>query len=147
MADVSTQAATETRAVGPAISPNVNYRYAHEAMRSLGEVLGFRPAVLCEEPDGRVAYAQLVWQSGAINVSTREEEGRLSLTGPSSIVLTADDAEAVDRLHERAVAAGAEVMLPTEDTFYGNHGFSLRDPEGNLWHVGTPWIESEAAKR
>ena len=131
----------------PDVTPNLSYIDAQAAMRWLGEVFGFQTTVLYEEPDGRVAYAQLVWQDGAISLSTREKEGRLPKTGPSSIVLTADDAHAVDLYYERAVAAGAEVMVPLEDTFYGNHGFTLRDPEGNLWSVGTPWIDSDAAKK
>jgi uncharacterized glyoxalase superfamily protein PhnB len=148
MADLSKQAATNTQVLHAPITPGLNYRDAQAAMRWLEEVLGFRTAVLYEEDDGRVAFAQLEWRGGAIHLSTREEKvRRLPETGPSSIVLTAEDAQAVDRLYERAVAAGAEVMLPIEDTFYGNHGFSLRDPEGNLWHMGTPWFGSEAAKQ
>jgi len=135
------------RPANPAVTPNLSYRDAPAAMRWLGEVLGFQTTVLYEEADGRVAYAQLVWQDGAINLSSSQEGGRLPTTGPSSIVLTADDAHAVDRYYERAVAAGAEVMIPLEDTFYGNYGFTLRDPEGNLWSVGTRWIDSDAAKR
>ncbi len=137
----------DTRPISPAVTPSVGYRDAQAAMGWLGDVLGFQTTVLYEEPDGRVAYAQLVWQDGAINLSSRQEEGRLPPTGPASIVLTADDAEAVDSYYERAVGAGAEVMVPLEDTFYGNHGFTLRDPEGNLWSVGTPWIDSDAAKQ
>ena len=147
MTDLSSASATDATAIQPAITPGLNYRDAHAAMRWLEEVLGFHTAVLYEEPDGHVASAHLVWRTGAIRLSTRGEKGRLPQTGPASIELTAEDAEAVDRLYERAVAAGAEVMLPIEDTFYGSHGFSLRDPEGNLWHVGTPWLESNAAKR
>jgi uncharacterized glyoxalase superfamily protein PhnB len=135
-----------TQTITPSITPGLNYNDAQKAMRWLEDVLGFRVASLYEEPDGRVAFAQLVWQGGAIHLSTREEKRRLPDTGPASIVLTAEDAAAVDRLYERALAAGAEVLRPVEDTFYGNHGFTLRDPEGNLWNVGTPWLHSEAAK-
>ena len=135
------------RPANPAVTPNLSYRDAPAAMRWLGEVLGFQTTVLYEEADGRVAYAQLVWQDGAINLSSRQEVGRLPASGPPSIALTAEDAQAVDRYYERAVAAGAEVMVPLEDTFYGNHGFTLRDAEGNLWSVGTRWIDSDAAKR
>lgn len=137
----------DTQPIIAAITPGLSYRDAQAAMRWLGEVLGFETTVLYQEPDGRVAYAQLAWRDGAISLSSHEEGGRLPESGPSSIALTAADAEAVDRVYERAVAAGAEVMVPIEDTFYGNHGFTLRDPEGNLWSVGTPWLDSDAAKK
>jgi uncharacterized glyoxalase superfamily protein PhnB len=134
-------------ALNSAITPSLTYRDAHAAIRWLEDVFGFRTTAVFEEPDGRIAYAQLVWNTAAINLSTRVEAGRMPETGAASNVLTAQDADAVDRLYERAVGAGADVLVPIEDTFYGNHGFSVRDPEGNLWHVGVPWLDSDAAKR
>jgi uncharacterized glyoxalase superfamily protein PhnB len=45
--------------------------------------------------------------------------------------------DAPDALHDRAVAAGAEVFQPLHDTDYGSREFSVRDPEGNRWSFGT----------
>ena len=42
-----------------------------------------------------------------------------------------------DALHDRAVAAGAEIVMELTDTDYGSRDFSCRDPEGNLWSFGT----------
>ena len=41
--------------------------------------------------------------------------------------------EAVDAAWERAVSAGAEVIYPLEDQFYGERGGRLRDPFGQQW--------------
>ena len=41
--------------------------------------------------------------------------------------------ENVDAAWERAVGAGAEVMYPLEDQFYGERGGRLRDPFGQQW--------------
>ena len=41
--------------------------------------------------------------------------------------------EDVDAAWERAVAAGAEVIYPLEDQFYGERGGRLRDPFGQQW--------------
>lgn len=41
--------------------------------------------------------------------------------------------EDVDTAWERAVAAGAEVIYPLEDQFYGERGGRLRDPFGQQW--------------
>ncbi len=143
LAEEGPSMATET--ITTAVTPGLQYRDAQAAIQWLVDVLGFRTAALFEDMGGPVHYAQLVWRTGAISLSPREEAPRLPETGPASIALTAEDRAAVDALYERALAAGAEVLLPPEDTFYGNHGFTLRDPEGNLWHVGTPWLESDAA--
>ena len=39
----------------------------------------------------------------------------------------------VDTAWERAVGAGAEVVYPLEDQFYGERGGRLRDPFGQQW--------------
>jgi PhnB protein len=41
--------------------------------------------------------------------------------------------ENVDAAWERAVSAGAEVVYPLEDQFYGERGGRLRDPSGQQW--------------
>jgi uncharacterized glyoxalase superfamily protein PhnB len=41
-----------------------------------------------------------------------------------------------DAHHARAVAAGAEVVMPLEDKDYGGRGYSCRDPEGHVWSFG-----------
>ena len=41
--------------------------------------------------------------------------------------------ENVDAAWQRAVAAGAEVIYPLEDQFYGERGGRLRDPFGQQW--------------
>jgi PhnB protein len=41
--------------------------------------------------------------------------------------------EDVDAAWERAVAAGAEVLFPLADQFYGERGGRVRDPFGHHW--------------
>jgi uncharacterized glyoxalase superfamily protein PhnB len=42
-----------------------------------------------------------------------------------------------DALFARATAAGASVVRGLADEDYGSRGFTVRDPEGNLWSFGT----------
>ena len=42
-----------------------------------------------------------------------------------------------DALYERRMAAGAELVQGLRDEEYGSRGFSVRDPEGNIWSFGT----------
>ena len=51
---------------------------------------------------------------------------------PSSVIM-ATYWEDVDRAWERALAAGAEVIYPLADHFYGERGGRLRDPFGHQW--------------
>ena len=45
--------------------------------------------------------------------------------------------EDVDAAWERAVGAGAEVIYPLEDQFYGERGGRLRDPFGQQWMIAS----------
>ena len=38
---------------------------------------------------------------------------------------------------QRATAAGAKVVQPMKDQFYGDRTGSLRDPFGHVWHLAT----------
>jgi PhnB protein len=43
----------------------------------------------------------------------------------------------VDRMVERALAAGAKLVQPVQDKFYGDRSGSLQDPFGHVWHLAT----------
>ena len=53
---------------------------------------------------------------------------------PSLIMLYVEN---VDELVERAIEAGAEVIRPVEDQFYGDRSATLRDPFGHQWTIST----------
>jgi PhnB protein len=57
--------------------------------------------------------------------------------GGTPVILTLDvtDADAVGR---RMQAAGAEVVFPIADQFYGRREGRLRDPFGHLWIISQP---------
>jgi PhnB protein len=44
----------------------------------------------------------------------------------------------VDQVWERAVSAGAQVVLPLADQFWGDRYGQVRDPAGHLWALYTP---------
>jgi PhnB protein len=53
---------------------------------------------------------------------------------PVSILLYVDD---VDATIPRAVAAGAKLVQPIKDQFYGDRSGTLHDPFGHVWTVAT----------
>lgn len=137
---------------GPTVTPSVHYKDAVRAIRWLTDAIGFRIVSRYDAPDGTVRFAELVWRTGVVFVSSRPSASNpWSRVGPASIALVAEDAAAVDRQYERAVRAGAEIVRPVHDAFTpafpeGSHQFDLRDPEGNLWTIGTfqPRLERRA---
>ena len=42
-----------------------------------------------------------------------------------------------DALCARIKAANGDITQDLEDADYGSRGFTMRDPEGNLWSFGT----------
>jgi PhnB protein len=42
-----------------------------------------------------------------------------------------------DRTVRKAVAAGATLLRPVADRFYGDRSGSVADPFGHVWHVAT----------
>jgi PhnB protein len=53
---------------------------------------------------------------------------------PVSLMLYVDD---VDKVFPRAVEAGAKVVKPVQDQFYGDRSGTLTDPFGHQWTIGT----------
>lgn len=93
---------------------------------------------LVEPGSGRVGHAEL--ELGGATLMLADEFPEHEIRGPQSIGGTSvaihlhvDDADAVV---ERAVAAGAELVRPPTDQFYGERSATLRDPFGHEWLVG-----------
>ena len=131
------------------VIPTMRYRDAPAAIDWLCRVLGFARHLVVPGEDGAIAHAQLVLGDGMIMLgSARDDDyGRLmTVPGPSgantqAACLVVDDVETV---HERALAAGAEIVSPLENPEYGGSFFACRDPEGHVWNIGSydPWAEA-----
>ena len=51
--------------------------------------------------------------------------------------MTIETKAEVDALYERAVDAGSRIVRPVGESGYHFYSFSVQDPEGNRWEVGT----------
>jgi uncharacterized glyoxalase superfamily protein PhnB len=118
------------------VFPTLRYRDPAAAIEFLERALGFtRHAV--HENDGAVEHAELRHGDGMImlgGVRDNEYGAIAPPPGSGSTYIAVDDADA---LHERARAAGAEIVMEPFDTDHGSRDFSARDPEGNIWSFGT----------
>ena len=121
------------------VFPTLVYDDGPAAIRFLIEALGFEEAAVYPgETEDSIAHAQLNWPpGGAVMLSSGrgadDEFGDLA-SRRMSVYLVSDDP---DGLFARAEQAGAKVIRPLTDADYGSRGFSIADPEGNLWSVGT----------
>ncbi len=133
------------------IIPALRYRNAPAAIEWLCRVLGFARHAVYENPDGTIAHAELTLNGGMIMLgSTKDDEYGSRFRSPdeagemetrSAYVVVAD----ADIVYARAQAAGAAFLRPIQDMDYGSREFTVMDPEGHSWSVGTydPWKGQE----
>ena len=126
-------------AVRQTIYPALRYADAWKAITFLESAFGFARGAVFEGPDHTVGHAELYLGTASIglNSATPPEPGNPWTTVRCGIYVTMPDAAAVDAHHAQAVAAGARVARPLEDTSYGSHDYSVWDVEGHLWDFGT----------
>jgi uncharacterized glyoxalase superfamily protein PhnB len=79
----------------------------------------------------------LSFGDGVVMLGTRRGTPDTFDTGRAVVYLALDSAEAVDAHHDHAVAAGAEVVQELVDQPYGSREYAVRDPEGNIWSIGS----------
>jgi len=90
-------------------------------------------------PQGKLMHALIRIGDSAVMLADEFPDwgslGPKSLNGsPVTIHIYVED---VDALVERAVAAGAKITMPLEDTFWGDRYGKLEDPFGHHWSVAT----------
>jgi uncharacterized glyoxalase superfamily protein PhnB len=119
----------------PTVWPAFRARDARRLIRFLVDAFGFEETAVHGDGD-LVVHAQLSWpQGGGVMLGSVRDDGTWTAApGTAACYVVTDDPDA---LHDRAVAAGAEVVQPLHDTDHGSRDFAVRDPEGNLWSFGT----------
>lgn len=129
------------------VIPGHRYRNAPAAIEWLCNVFGFERHAVYEGENGTIAHAELTLGGGMIMLGSGKDDeygknfkspGELGGIETRSVYLVVADADAA---HARAVAAGATIIRPLQDTPYGSREFAVKDPEGHSWSAGTydPW--------
>src|SRR5205085_10231342 len=99
-------------------------------------------------PDGRVAHALL--SISEAHVMIESEWPTLASRAPqldgSSPVVMFVYVEDVDSTFERAVAAGAKVLIAPDDQFFGDWTFRLDASCGYVWTMSTLLEETRAVE-
>jgi PhnB protein len=112
---------------------------------ALGAVLGVRRL----GADGRVAHAVVLFGSAMVMIES--EWPQLTNRAPAhdgstpvAIYLYVED---VDRIVDRAAAAGARVLNPPTDQFWGDRTAWILDPAGHVWTLATRIEETTEEER
>ena len=126
------------------IFPALRYRDAPAAIEWLGRAFGFEARMVVDGAPGTVAHAELACGRAMIMLGSMrppdadEYSAAAPPPGGTTLYVVVEDPDAH---HERARAAGAEIVRALNDTDYGSREYAARDPEGNVWSFGTyqPW--------
>lgn len=121
---------------GPqAIIPHLSLRDAAKAIEFYQRTFGAVETMRMNEPSGKVAHAELTIGGGRFMLA--EEYPDIQSVGPQTLNGTTVSlhvyVEDVDALAERAVAAGAKLLRPVADQFYGERVAWMEDPFGHRW--------------
>jgi uncharacterized glyoxalase superfamily protein PhnB len=126
------------------IIPGMHYRDAPAAIEWLCRVFGFAKHAVYPGENNTIMHAELTFGGGMLMLGSArpnpfcKQPDELGGHETHGINLIVNDADAV---YARAKEAGASFVIDLEDKPYGGRGFSCRDLEGRMWHVGTynPW--------
>jgi PhnB protein len=112
---------------------------AAQAIRFYERAFGATELLHLPGPDGRIAHAEIRIGDSVIMLADEVLDmgyrSPRSLGGsPVTMLLYVND---VDAVFQRAVAAGALVLRPVANQFYGDRSGTLADPFGHLWTIAT----------
>ena len=122
-----------------AVTPYLVVDGAAKALDFYGRVFGATERMRMPGPGGKIGHAEISIGDSVIMLA--DEHPEMGARGPRayggaavSLHLYVPD---VDETVRKAQAAGAKLVRPVEDKFYGDRMGSIEDPFGHHWHVST----------
>jgi PhnB protein len=121
------------------VVPYLIIKGAAAAIDFYKQVLGAVEGMRILGPDGCVGHAEI--KIGDSTIMLADEFPNMGYRGPKSlggtpvnVLVYVPDADAT---FNRAIAAGAEVVRPVANQFYGDRSGMFLDPFGHSWSVAT----------
>lgn len=122
-----------------AVTPYLSIRDAASALDFYKRAFGARERMRMDAPGGKIGHAEV--RIGDSVVMLADEYPDLDFLGPKSrggtsvtLHLYVKDCDAVVAA---AAAAGAKIVRPVKDEFYGDRTGTIEDPFGHVWHVAS----------
>lgn len=121
------------------VTPYLSIQGAAEAIAFYAKAFDAVELFRLKMTDGRIGHAELRFGNAIIMLADEYPEMGMqspaSRGGPtSSILLYMED---VDQCVAQAVAAGAKLLGPVADQFYGDRSGTVVDPFGHYWTIAT----------
>jgi uncharacterized glyoxalase superfamily protein PhnB len=120
------------------VYPYLRVRGAAAAVDFYKAAFGAEELFRLTEPGGRIGHVEI--KLGATVIMISDEYPEMGVVGPQALGGTSfclhlhvNDADA---WIARAIAAGATLVRPATDAFYGERSGTVRDPFGHEWLIG-----------
>jgi uncharacterized glyoxalase superfamily protein PhnB len=117
----------------------IDGRKASEALSFYTRAFNAKEVMRMPNPDGSIAHAEI--QIGDSRIMLADEAPKMDAYGPNhykgspvTLHLYVPD---VDATAKQAAGAGATVVRPLADQFYGDRTAGLKDPFGHRWYLAT----------
>jgi PhnB protein len=121
------------------ITPYLFIRGAARAIDYYKNVFGAKEKLRMPNPDGKIGHAEL--EIGDSVVMLADENPHIQAKSPETLGGTTASLllylENVDSVVDNAVKAGAKILRPVADQFYGDRMGTILDPFGQMWSVAT----------
>jgi PhnB protein len=121
------------------VTPYLILSSASDAIAFYKKALGADEVMRMDDPTGKIHHAEI--SIGGSRIMLADEHPEIQALSPKTIggspVSMHVYVEDVDARVERAVAAGAKLIRPVADQFYGDRVGGIEDPFGYRWFIAT----------
>jgi PhnB protein len=118
------------------LTPHLVVKDAAKAIQFYETALGAAELFRMDAPGGRIGHAELQLGDSRFYIADEFPGGSLLAPKQASVGLHVYVADC-DALFRQAVAAGAKVVKPLTDMFWGDRYGQVRDPFGHVWSIAT----------
>jgi len=120
-------------------TPYLHVRNAVNAIEFYKKAFGAKEVMRMPGPGEKIMHAEI--QIGNSRIMLSDEFPEMNAHSPQSLGGTATGihlyVEDADTVFKQAVTAGAQIVRPLENQFYGDRLGTIKDPFGHIWSVST----------
>ena len=121
------------------VTPDLVFRDAAQAIEFYKTAFGARELMRFNMPDGKIGHAEIKIGNSIVMLCDENSQG--GCASPASLngttVMLFLYIEDVDATFQQAVRAGATVVMPVADMFWGDRSGQMQDPFGHRWQLAT----------
>ena len=118
------------------VAPYLNPRDARAAVEFYKRAFAAEEVARMPMPDGRLMHCHLYINGGSVMLTDPMPEHGHPYQPPAGYALHLQVSDDIDGWWNRAVEAGAEIVMPLAQQFWGDRYGQLRDPFGIIWSLG-----------